>query len=304
MAKITVVGGINIDIEGRPNSKLIECDSNIGHVTMAHGGVGRNITENLARLGLDCAMFSLIGNDQMGLGARSELEELGVDVSRVFVREDLSTSVYLSVLDETGDMAVGINDMSIVDEITPELLSENAEFLKGSEVVALDGNLTSELLDFATDMLKDTKLFYDPVSVNKGIRAKDFIGRFFAIKPNIMEAEVILGHPIKTEADIEHAADEFLAKGVKKVFISLNKDGVYFKDETDCGFMRPHKELRIVSATGAGDAFSSVVIMGVANNLPIREIAKLGLAASEIAMEASGAVNKSINLTEVKRRAL
>ena len=302
MAKITVVGGINIDIEGRPNNKLIEQDSNIGRVTMAHGGVGRNITENLARFGADCAMLSLVGNDQMGLGARAELESLGVDVSRVFIRPDLRTSVYLSVLDDSGDMAVGINDMGIVDEITPKLLTENAEFLKQSEVVALDGNLTSELMDFATTMLAGQKLFYDPVSVNKGVRAKDFIGRFYAIKPNIMEAEVLLGHPIETEADIELAADEFIAKGVKKVFISLNKDGVYFKDETDSGFMRPHKNLKIVSATGAGDAFSACVIMGISQNMTIRQIAELGLAASEVAMESNEAVNKNTSLDEIRRR--
>ena len=66
MSEITVVGGINIDIEGSPFEKLKYCDSNPGKINLAFGGVGRNITENAARLGADVAMVSVIGDDQMG----------------------------------------------------------------------------------------------------------------------------------------------------------------------------------------------------------------------------------------------
>ncbi|MBR1988988.1 MAG: hypothetical protein IJ987_00810, partial [Firmicutes bacterium] len=59
MAEITVVGGINIDIEGSPFKKLKYQDSNPGKVHMAFGGVGRNITENIARLGGNVAMLSV-----------------------------------------------------------------------------------------------------------------------------------------------------------------------------------------------------------------------------------------------------
>ena len=80
MAQITVVGGINIDIEGSPFDKLKYQDSNPGKVHMAFGGVGRNITENAARLGGDVAMLSVIGDDQMGIAAVEELKDLGVEM--------------------------------------------------------------------------------------------------------------------------------------------------------------------------------------------------------------------------------
>lgn len=54
MAEITIVGGINIDIEGSPFEKLKYQDSNPGRINLAFGGVGRNITENAARLGGRC----------------------------------------------------------------------------------------------------------------------------------------------------------------------------------------------------------------------------------------------------------
>ena len=76
MADITVVGGINIDIEGSPFGKLKYHDSNPGRVHLAFGGVGRNITENVARLGGDVAMVSVVGDDRMGQEAKNELWEL------------------------------------------------------------------------------------------------------------------------------------------------------------------------------------------------------------------------------------
>ena len=80
MANITVIGGINIDIEGSPFKPLVKEDSNPGRIEMSFGGVGRNIVENVARAGGSAAMISVVGEDHMGQGAVRHLEALGVDV--------------------------------------------------------------------------------------------------------------------------------------------------------------------------------------------------------------------------------
>lgn len=64
MAEISIIGGINIDIEGCPFRALQPEDSNPGKISLAYGGVGRNIVENAARLGGDVAMISVIGDDR------------------------------------------------------------------------------------------------------------------------------------------------------------------------------------------------------------------------------------------------
>ena len=61
-----VIGGVNIDIVGYPYSKLIPQDSNIGGVKLSLGGVGRNIAENLVRLGVDTKLISILGDDIYG----------------------------------------------------------------------------------------------------------------------------------------------------------------------------------------------------------------------------------------------
>jgi pseudouridine kinase len=51
MKDILVIGGSNIDYLAKSSHPLIMEDSNIGSLKTAFGGVGRNIVENLARLG-------------------------------------------------------------------------------------------------------------------------------------------------------------------------------------------------------------------------------------------------------------
>ena len=74
MTDVIIVGGINIDIEGSPYAALRPADSNPGKVGISYGGVGRNIVENIARLGGNVGMVSLTGEDAMGIDARKNLE--------------------------------------------------------------------------------------------------------------------------------------------------------------------------------------------------------------------------------------
>lgn len=302
MAEITIVGGINIDIEGCPFQKLKSEDSNPGKISLAYGGVGRNIAENAARLGGEVAMVSVIGDDQMGRGAKAQLAELGVDVSHIEELAGRTSSMYLSILNENHDMAVAISDMGIMEALTPQKLAGCADFLKASRIVALDANLDEDFLAYACDLLAGTPLFFDPVSAKKAVRAKNLVGRFYSIKPNLMEAEVLSGIRITNETDLKRAGDWFLAQGVKQLFITLNKDGVYYKDQQKEGFIRPAEGLRIVSATGAGDSFSAAILLGCVKNFDIEQIARMGMAAASVAMESGQAVNHNMNLNELKRR--
>ena len=77
--KIAIIGGINIDIEGAPYKEIKYHDSNPGKIRLSYGGVGRNIAENVARLGGDCAMISCVGSEPMSLGAKDHLAAMGVD---------------------------------------------------------------------------------------------------------------------------------------------------------------------------------------------------------------------------------
>lgn len=301
MAEITIVGGINIDIEGCPYKPLVPEDSNPGKIRLAYGGVGRNIAENAVRAGGNVAMISVVGDDHMGQGAVQQLAQLGADVSGIQTLEGENSSMYLSVLNHEHDMQMAISDMDILHRLTTDHLKAQKELLLNSKVVALDANLDQELLEDAVEMLDGVKLFFDPVSANKAVKAKNCIGKFYAIKPNRIEAEELSGIHIASEEDLSRAAAWFRAQGVEQVYITLNKEGVYYCDGKKEGIIRPGA-VNLVSATGAGDSFSAMILLGIAEGLDIDVTARMGMAASSIAMESHSAVNKEISKEEILRR--
>ena len=172
LTDITVIGGINIDIEGSPFAELRREDSNPGTVTMAFGGVGRNITENLARMGGKVAMISVIGDDHMGIGAREHLRSLGVDVSLIQSVKGRNSAMYLSILNHDNDMELAICDMDIISHITPDLIEKNRNVLEKSKVIALDGNLEEETIRYVTDSFFPVPLFLGPRIRSQGGQGK------------------------------------------------------------------------------------------------------------------------------------
>jgi len=300
MAAITVVGGINIDIEGSPYGTLIMADSNPGKVNQAFGGVGRNIVENIARMGGDVSMISLTGNDFLGVSAREQLAQLGADVSNIFPVDGESTGMYLSILNHKNDMELAICNMDILEKITPGFLRDKMEALNQSQVVGIDCNLMPETLDYITSQCK-APLFLDPVSASKADRVKPMIGRFHTIKPNRIEAELLSGIEITDDGSLAKAGQWFLDQGVKRVFISLSEKGAYYRTESEEGIAAA-KPVKLLSATGAGDAFSAAILMGHVMGLSAKETAQMGIACSSIAMEAQTAVNPKMSMEEVKNR--
>ena len=293
MSKISVIGGITADIEGNPYGQLVHGDSNPGKITMSYGGVGRNISENLARLGANVTFVSAAGNDFAGKGAVMELRELGADVEKVKLLADESTAMYLSVLNMIGDMEMGLCNMDILERISFDLIDEAAGDLQNSVMVGIDTNLTEEALDYVTRKLENVPLFLDPVSTSKAVRAKNVIGRFHTVKPNRMEAEVLSGMSIMSEEELQRAAQWFIDQGVERVFITLGPGGVFYMDHQESGLIRPELS-EIVSATGAGDAFSAAVLYSFDQGFDLKKTAKCGMAAASIALASKSAVNPEL----------
>lgn len=300
MADIIVIGGINIDIEGCPRKTLVPSDSNPGDIAISYGGVGRNIVENAARLGADVGMISLTGDDFLGNNARDHLAGLGVDVSGIVHVNECNTGMYLSILNHENDMAVAICNMDILERVTPAFLEDKLNQLTKSEIVGVDCNLDFATLDYITNSLH-VPLFLDPVSASKAERVKPIIGRFHTIKPNRIEAELLSDIKIVDDASLRQAGSWFCRQGVKRVFISLGEDGVYYRDESGEGIVGT-SPVKLVSATGAGDAFSAAILVGHIKDFSAEDTAKLGVACASLALEVKSAVNPRICWDEAIRR--
>lgn len=291
---VTVVGGMNMDIGGRPYKKLVAKDSNPGAVRMSPGGVGRNIAHNMSLLGLDVRLLTAFGDDVYAQKLAAVCGELGIDISQSPVIPGGHTSTYLFVNDESGDMQLAVSDMDIYDHLTPQVLQSRRQLLDGSQVVVLDTNLPAETVAWVAENCR-APIFADPVSTAKAEKLRPVLGRLHTLKPNRIEAELLSGVVISDDASLRRAADALLETGLHRVFISLGADGVFAADRSGQVLHLPAPEGNIVSTTGCGDSFMAALAWAYLQGSDLERSARAGLAASTITMASADTINPAMS---------
>ena len=297
-----VVGGVNMDIGGTPLAPLVRQDSNPGRVRMSLGGVGRNIAHNMALLGLDVRMITALGDDVYAQKITTSCIELGIDLAHSLQVPGASTSTYLFLTDEKGDMELAVSDMEIYDHLTPQFLAGKEPLLNNARLVICDTNIPEPTLAWIASHCK-APVFVDPVSTAKAVKVKPVLGRLHTLKPNRIEAELLSGVAITGDESLARCADALLSTGLHRVFISLGGDGVYAADYQGGRIKVPCGTAKMVNATGCGDAFMAALAWGWLEGLGLEEAARAGLAASAIAMEGAETINPALNACAVRARA-
>lgn len=292
---VTVIGGSNMDIQGFPNNPLVMYDSNPGQVDISMGGVGRNIAENLSRLNINTKLISAIGNDLYGNTILSECKNLNIDVNDCLVSDEYSTSIYVSILNNSKDMQLAISHMDIIEKLDESFIHSKHKSIDDSKAIVIDTNLSNEAIDFITRTYSHLPIFVDTVSTAKCLKIKDILDRFEGIKLNKYEAETLSGIKIENLDDVKKSCEFFINKGIKNVFITLGGDGVYCAN-TDKAVHIPGVKINIINATGAGDAFMSGIMYGFMNDLDLEETAKFSVGASILALSHKNTINPNLSV--------
>jgi len=298
---VSIIGGTNIDIVGFSNDELRLNDSNPGNIKFSLGGVGRNIGENLCRLEVSTKLISVIGNDMYGRKIIDEGREIGLDLEYSLKLDGESTSVYMSVLDYSGDMKVAISSMDIYDKMTIEFIKTKKSVIESSRICIIDTNIPKEVIEYVVNNFKNTKFFLDTVSSSKAVKVKDIIHKFHTIKPNKIEAEILSGMKSSTMDEVEKVSDYFLNLGVKNVFISLGEEGVYYNDGISKGLFTPPK-VKVVNANGAGDAFVAGLVYSSMNNFDLIHTLKVASACSSLAITHKDTINPNMSLENINKK--
>lgn len=297
---ITVVGGTNIDILGFSNKKINFNDSNPGKIKVSLGGVGRNIAENLVRLGVETKLISVFGDDLYGSKVMDESRMIGLNLDNSLMLKGYPTSVYMSVLDNSGDMHVAISEMDIFENMSVDFIKQKKDIIESSKICIIDTNIPKDVIEYIVTNYKNTRFFLDTVSITKSKKVKDIIGRFHTIKPNRYEAEELSGIKIQSEKDAEKAANYFLNQGVVNVFISLGVDGIYFNDGKNKGFVKP-PQISVVNANGAGDAFVAGLAYGSLFDYTIKDKVQFALGCSLMTLGWEDTINPNICTENVNK---
>jgi pseudouridine kinase len=295
---ILVLGASVVDIFGFCDNKYTSFDSIPGKIKISFGGVCRNIAENLARMEVNTKFISVLGDDDSGKEIINNSKFIGYDMSDSLVLDGGRTPTYLAVLDEFGEMVSGINDMTSINKLDIDFIKTKEDIIKNASYVFVDADNPKNLKYLLDEFGENAKFILDPISATKTKEIISLIGKFHTVKPNKLEAEVISGIKINDESDLIKSAEIIHKLGVKNLFISLDKDGVFYSNENKQGLIRALDPV-VKNVTGAGDSFVAGIGYGYVNNLGIDEIAKISSAMAFITISDNETIHPDLNLKKV-----
>jgi pseudouridine kinase len=293
-ARVVVVGGANTDVVGVSAAALVARDSNPGRIRTSPGGVGRNIAENLARMGVPVELVTAFGDDEAGRALMASCRARGIGVAASMLVADLPGAHYLAVLDERHDMAVAVNDMRVLDRLTPDALAESGrvELLLTADLVVVDANLSAEAIEWLAEVVR-APMVLEPVSAAKVARAAGSLSRFAAATPNPLEAAVLLGHEVVGLEGALRAARELVELGVGAAFVTCGAEGTAWADARTSGLLAA-PDVEIANASGAGDAFCAGVAFALLACSDARTAGQLGTALAGFALADADTVSRAI----------
>ena len=211
-----------------------------------------------------------------------------------------STSTYVFITNDGGDMELAISDMQIYDSLTPQYLETRADLIDNAALCVVDTNLTAETVRFIAETSR-CPLFCDPVSTAKAEKLAGVLGRFHTLKPNLLEAELLSGVRIRDRASLKRAALTLLDTGLEQVFISMGKNGVYCADRRRQAQI-PACPANAVDTTGAGDSTMAAIVWGWLRHFTLEDCARAGMAAAAICVESAGTISPQMNPENVVRK--
>lgn len=290
---IVVVGGNNVDITATSHTPLVYGDSNPGSIHTGLGGVGRNIAENLTRMGQNVSLITVFGDDEFSKLAQVQADRIGMDVSDSIFATNAPSCVYVCINDTNGDMSVAVNDMELCARINPAFLQTKLDKLNAADGIIIDANITEEAIDYLVQHCKPP-IFADAVSANKASRLHRSLPRLKGLKSNQIEVELLTGLTISHEHDMNVAAQALHQMGVEYVLITLGGRGAFASDGNMQVFERPFPR-RVVNTTGCGDAFTAATALAMLDHMNTHDILKMGLAAASICAQSEHAVSDQIS---------
>lgn len=295
--KIMVVGGANADILSIPFKKLIMRDSNPGHITTSPGGVGRNIAENLARLGSTVSFIGVIGSDAEAQIIEKSLTNVNCDTKDMMRIHGKNSSKYLAIHDENHDMIYAVADMDIMDSLNVEFLKTKSGIIKSFDMLVIDTNLREDAIEYLLSLGVETMV--EAVSVNKAIKLRDHVSKISILKANKYEIEEISGIEVKDEKSLKEALKSLIDKGIKEIVLTMGEEGAIYYSEGNY-VKQGALKADIVNVSGAGDAFCAGYAHAYLNDMDIKDRLKFASKCSKITLESEGAVSDKLNIESVR----
>lgn len=285
---IVVIGATFVDIKGYPYSQYIPAGRNSGRVVEVHGGVSRNIVEDIANVELRPTFVSVVDRSGMSQDVIKRLKKHQCNTEYMrSVKDGLGT--WLAVFDNSGDVVASISkrpDLSVIEKILDE---QGDEIFANADSIAVEFDIEVPILKKILALAeKHNKKIYSPVSnMSIAIERRDLLKNISCVVCNLQEAGMLFMEDY-SRVSPDDLADILYQKitmaQMPGIVVTMGAKGaVYAMLDGQKGHC-PARKVDVNDTTGCGDAFFAGVAIGLTYGKTLAEACRIGtrLAASVI----------------------
>ena len=286
---IVVIGASFVDVKGYPLTQYIPGGRNVGRVVQVHGGVGRNVVEDIANVELRPTFVSVVDDSGLSDDVVRNLIRHKVEI-RYIARSEDGLGTWLAVFDNDGDVIASISRRPDVQAIEGILDRHGDEIFREADSIAVEFDIEVPILKKTLELAeKHGKEVYTVVS-NMGIamERRDLIRRTSALVCNLQEAGMLFFEDYSgfSPEELQDILSRRIAMArIPRIIVTMGAQGaVYAELSGGSGFCPPLK-VDVVDTTGAGDAFFAGVAIGLTYGKTTGEACVIGtrMAASVVA---------------------
>ena len=285
---IVVLGAVFVDIKGYPLSTYIPGGRNAGRVEQVHGGVSRNVAEDIANVELRPTFVSLVDDTGLGQDVIDKLTNHKVNTQYIQRVPD-GMGTWLAIFDNDGDVTAAISKRPDTTPLTQLLIDKGDEIFADCDSIALEIDLEKEtvkqVLRYAKKYHK--KVFAVVSNMSIAMERRDFLQQIDCFICNQQEAGLLFSNDfdhLKPAEMCKVLAENVRSANIPCMVVTMGGEGaVYAHANGECGVV-PAKKVDVIDTTGAGDAFFAGTTIGLTYGKTLPEACEIGsrLAASVI----------------------
>lgn len=284
--KLVTIGTVYVDIKGHPTGvgSFSPTGRNVGDIGYFHGGVARNIAEDVANLGEESIFISLVDQSGPALDVLKHLQEC--DINTEYIRiTDKGMGTWLAVFDDKGDLCASISKRPELMPICETLDYHGDKIFSKADAILLEMDIDEPIVAKAMELAQKYNVKVYGVISNMFIALErwHYIKQTTCFICNREEAGIVFDTPtleLNPEQMLELMEKEMPKKDLTCMIVTMDKDGSVFVDTKGEIGICPPQAVQVVDTTGAGDAFFAGVSVGLTRGDGLAAACNLGTKAA------------------------
>ncbi len=276
---IIVIGSVFVDIKGYPSRTYIPGGRNAGKVRYVHGGVSRNIAEDLGNMSLAPVFLSLVDPTGTGEDVLNRLQEHGVDTRLVRKVQD-GMGTWLAVFDNNNDVCASISHRPDLSPLLLTLQEHGNELFSAADSAVIELDLDEPVVEEIYRLKEKHRIpVYAAVSnINIALERRACLHQTDCFVCNRQEAGILFSIEFSSnpEEAVSQLAERVSDAEIPAMVVTLGPDGAVWADRSGACGVCPAQQVPVADTTGAGDAFFSGVAAGLTYGKSLQEACSIG----------------------------